>query len=106
MWIKSMVSLAIVLASVTTYGDETQYVGDQSGQNNEQIESTGSTVAASDSTDNGNAAAQNRNSKCEEEWKRFRESQECFASYGKVGGGVRGEGFEHCTVVAQPAFCD
>ncbi len=98
MWIKSMVSLAIVLASVTAYGNETQYAEDQPG--------TGSTVAASDSTDNGNAAAHNKSSKCEEEWKRYRESQECFAPYAKVGGGVRGEAFEHCTVVAQPAFCD
>ncbi len=96
MWIKSTVSLAIVLASVTTYGDQI-YTG-----------STGSTVAVPDSTqiDNGNAAAGNINSKCEEEWKRYRESQKCFAPYAKDGGGVRGDAFEHCTEVSQPAFCN
>ncbi|ADE11796.1 DUF4124 domain-containing protein [Sideroxydans lithotrophicus] len=45
-------------------------------------------------------------SKCEQEMKKYRESQECFAPYRNATGGIREEGYQHCTEVAQPALCN
>ncbi len=148
MWIKSTLSLAVILTSAITYGCEiykwtdengqvhydnsvpksqrnvaekinsrgvsilnSQYqetaVKGQLGQNNKPVEPTNS-KAASNSTevDRGSTAANDRRNSCAEEWRRYRESQACFAPYAKVGGGVKGEAFEHCTEVTQPAFCN
>ncbi|MGA7595306.1 MAG: DUF4124 domain-containing protein [Gallionella sp.] len=153
-WIKSTGLLAIVLASITAYGDpiykwtdengrvhygdstpksqknvakninlksvsitesmhqetETRNAKDkgQSSQINKLIESKDSRVEASDSAqvNNGKAAAGNKESKCEEEWRKFRESQACFAPFAKEGGGFRGEAFEHCTEIPQPDLCN
>jgi len=44
-----------------------------------------------------------KKSECEEAWKKYEESQACFAPYVLYKGrGVKAEAFEHCTVVHQP----
>jgi len=44
-----------------------------------------------------------KKSKCEEAWRKYEESQACFAPYVLYKGrGVKAEAFEHCTVVPQP----
>lgn len=39
---------------------------------------------------------------CERAQREFRESQECFARFRVVGGGVKAEAFEHCKEIMQP----
>ncbi len=44
---------------------------------------------------------------CRKEWRRYKESQDCFAPYAINGGGVRGDAYEHCADVRQPTqYCD
>ena len=42
---------------------------------------------------------------CEEQKKRFMESQACFAKFRLANGGLRPEAFQHCTEVKQPRGC-
>ena len=49
-------------------------------------------------------AANNANA-CEEELKKYLDSQTCFAPYVMKDGAVRPEAFQHCTVVKQPRGC-
>ena len=39
---------------------------------------------------------------CEQEWRRFSESNECFAPYMLSSGGIRPEAFQKCTEVKAP----
>lgn len=61
----------------------------------------------------GNAAAQSKPpagkaarqgaTECEQLWQTYRESQECFAPYGRQEHGVRLEAFQHCKQVDNPS---
>lgn len=42
------------------------------------------------------------NEDCEAQMQKYRESQECFAPYRTVRGGIKEEGVNRCTVVKQP----
>jgi len=42
---------------------------------------------------------------CEEQKKRFMESQACFQKFRLANGGVRPEAYQHCTEVKQPRGC-
>ena len=42
---------------------------------------------------------------CEEDWKRYQESQACFAPYRTANGGIKAEAFQHCAELKQPAPC-
>jgi hypothetical protein len=42
---------------------------------------------------------------CEEQKKRFMESQACFQKFRLVNGAVRPEAHQHCTEVKQPRGC-
>ena len=42
---------------------------------------------------------------CEAEWKRFTESQDCFAPY-RTRYGIKAEAFKYCVEVPQPAYCE
>lgn len=44
--------------------------------------------------------------RCEEEWRKYRESLDCFGPYRTVFGGIRAEAFEHCTEMKQPEMCE
>lgn len=78
-----------------------RYVPSPREQNNQ-----GTATPDAAAADSG-APAGNKGSKCEEEWRKYRESQACFAPYVIGGGrGVRAEAYEHCTSVSQPALCN
>jgi hypothetical protein len=49
--------------------------------------------------------AEDKKSKCLEAWRKYRESQDCFAPY-VTSRGVRGDAYQVCTEVKQPEFCD
>ena len=51
-------------------------------------------------------ALSDRKRQCEEELKRFRQSQDCFAPYRTANGGIRAEAFKHCVEVKMPPFCE
>ena len=51
-------------------------------------------------------ALSDKKRQCEEEFKRFRQSQDCFAPYRTATGGIRAEAFKHCVEVKMPAFCE
>jgi hypothetical protein len=42
---------------------------------------------------------------CEEAWRKYRESDACFAPYRLVNGGIKVEAFQHCVEVPQPPPC-
>ena len=42
---------------------------------------------------------------CEEQMKKYLESQDCFAPYVNATGGIKPEAFQHCTEVKQPKGC-
>jgi len=51
--------------------------------------------------------SQKKRNECQEAWRKFKESQECFGKYALEGGGVNGVAFQHCTDIREPAeFCD
>jgi len=49
--------------------------------------------------------ADNKANECQEQLKKYLDSQTCFAPYVIKGGAVRPEAFEHCTEVKQPRGC-
>jgi hypothetical protein len=51
-------------------------------------------------------ALSDKRRQCEDEMKRFRQSQDCFAPYRTANGGIRAEAFKHCTEVKMPTFCE
>ena len=52
------------------------------------------------------AAPLDKKKMCEEEWKRYRDSQACFGPYRTANGGIKAEAFQQCADVKQPAYCD
>ena len=52
------------------------------------------------------AETDEKKNRCELAWKKYRESQACFAPYILVNGGVKAEAFKHCTEIKQPEFCE
>ena len=50
-------------------------------------------------------SADERRRQCAEEWRKYNESYECFDPYRLKGGGVRPEGFQHCTQLKEPEQC-
>ena len=50
-------------------------------------------------------ALSDKKRQCEEELKRFRQSQDCFAPYRTANGGIKAEAFKHCVEVKMPPFC-
>ena len=42
---------------------------------------------------------------CEQEWRRYRESQACLAPFRTATGAIKVEAFEHCLQLKQPAAC-
>lgn len=47
-----------------------------------------------------------KKNRCEEEWRKYRESLSCVAPYKVVGGGTKEEAAQHCTIMSQPALCN
>jgi hypothetical protein len=43
---------------------------------------------------------------CEEEWRKYQESQACFAPFRTATGGIKAEAFQRCIEVKQPAACE
>jgi len=42
---------------------------------------------------------------CQEQMKKYLESQDCFAPYRNANGGINPEAFQHCSEVKQPVGC-
>ncbi len=61
---------------------------------------------ASPAAEPDTAQAGDKKKECEKKWRRYRESQACFARYRLVDGGVKAEAFKHCAEVKQPEFCE
>jgi hypothetical protein len=51
-------------------------------------------------------SAAEKKARCEKEWKKYRESEACFAPYRLANGGIKAEAFKHCTEIKQPKLCD
>jgi hypothetical protein len=51
-------------------------------------------------------SAAEKKARCEKEWKKYRESQACFAPYRLANGGLKAEAYKHCTEIKQPELCD
>jgi hypothetical protein len=51
-------------------------------------------------------SAEDKKIKCEQEWKKYRKSQACFAPYRLVNGGIKAEAFKHCREMKQPDLCN
>ena len=98
MWIRTAVLLAMLLGAVV-YGEDMYGEG---GMYRQTV--TPSSPAAE--TPPGTMDAGNSKSRCEEQWKRYRASQECFAPYRLADGGLKAEAFKHCTAIKQPDFCE
>ena len=50
------------------------------------------------------ASIENR-SRCDLAWKRYRESQACFAPYRNANGSIKAEAFKNCTELQEPVGC-
>jgi hypothetical protein len=62
---------------------------------------------ASTQTSQTISPSQKKKNECQEAWRMFKESQECFGQYALTNGGVNGLAFQHCVEVRQPAeLCD
>ncbi|MEO8158285.1 MAG: DUF4124 domain-containing protein [Betaproteobacteria bacterium] len=48
------------------------------------------------------ATAEGETGRCEAQWKRYRESEACFAPYRSNAGTLNSEAFQHCVVVKEP----
>jgi hypothetical protein len=44
--------------------------------------------------------------RCEEEWRKYRESLDCVAPYMNGAGALRAEAYDHCVMLKQPELCD
>lgn len=42
---------------------------------------------------------------CEQQWKQYVDSLECFAPYRNALGGIKAEAYNYCTEVAKPELC-
>ncbi len=99
MWIRTTVLLAMLLGPAVAggagmYGEE--------GMPRQTVTPSSPAVE----TPPGVMDAGNSKSRCKEQWKRYRASQECFAPYRLADGGLKAEAFKHCTVIKQPDFCE
>ncbi len=98
MWIRTAVMLALLLGPAVAHGEDMYGEG---GMHRQAVTPSSPAV----DTPPGTMDAGNSKSKCEEQWKRYRASQECFAPYRLADGGIKAEAFKHCTVIKQPDFC-
>lgn len=97
MLIKATVLAALFSISAAAYGDEDTSPAPAPAPAQQQTD-----TAQPSQKD----AASDKKSKCEEAWKKYKESQECFAQY-TVRGKVMEEAFEHCTALSEPSErCD
>ncbi len=48
------------------------------------------------------ASADARTKQCEADWKKYRESEACFAPYKSKAGSISPEAFQHCVEVKEP----
>ena len=67
----------------------------------EDAAKTGDTSAASQSPP---PLVDSKNADCEQLMRAYRESQECFAPYMRVEGGIREEAYKYCTSVPDPSI--
>lgn len=86
--------IALVFVTSAVYGREIY---------NDTVEPPVSSTQGSNTTDSVDADKKQR---CQEQWRKYRESAACFAPYKLVNGGVKAEAFKHCTVVKQPELCE
>ena len=49
--------------------------------------------------------APDKRNQCEEDWKRYTDSQACFAPYRLATGGIKAEAFQRCVEIREPARC-
>lgn len=57
-------------------------------------------------TDQDTPSVDDKKRQCQEEWRKYKASQDCFAPY-VTPRGVRGEAYQHCTELRQPTkFCN
>lgn len=92
MWGRTSVLLAMALVSAVAYGDDQYRAPDAS---------SATSTAASDTTD-----IESQKRKCQEEWRKYRDSQACFARYRLVDGGLKVEAYKHCAEIKQPELCE
>jgi hypothetical protein len=62
-------------------------------------------VSPSDTVNSEPDSKNTEKSACEQQWKQYVESLECFAPYRNALGGIKAEAYNYCTEVAQPALC-
>lgn len=58
-----------------------------------------------DAADSGTNDASSKEA-CEQQWKQYIDSLECFAPYRNALGGIKAEAYNYCTEVAKPGLCD
>lgn len=66
----------------------------------EPASDTSSDTAELDDDENSRKAA------CQEQWKKYNESLECFAPYRNATGGVKAEAYNYCIEVTKPPLCE
>lgn len=71
----------------------------------EKAVSPNNTAPAAAAPPSAPVAASGKESACEEAWRKYRESDACFAPYRLVNGGIKAEAFQHCAEVKQPPPC-
>ena len=90
--IKTAALLALFLVSAVTYGGDIY---------SKPATSSPSSRAASPAMNTSD-----KKNKCKKAWKKYKESEACFAPYRLVNGGIKAEAFKHCTEVKQPELCE
>lgn len=99
MLIKNIIFLALVTVSTFAYGDEASAGADE----NDNAQHYNS---ATESADEQQAAqVGGRKNQCEQEWARYKESQECFARFVTAQGRIKAEAYNYCSEVKQPPPC-
>ena len=68
-----------------------------------RIESAAKTVDQSAEPKNAPPVVDSKNADCEQLMRAYRESQECFAPYMRVDGGIREEAHQYCKSVPDPS---
>lgn len=94
MLIKPILLLALFCFSAVTYGGEIF---------SEAVASSASSKVKAPSATTGIKDKQNQ---CKKAWKKYKESEACFAPYKLVNCGIKAEAFKHCTEVKQPELCE
>lgn len=93
MWSRTAIVLAVSLGPAIAHGDD-------------MYGAPGPSTATSAGAQNTADVASSRKKKCQEEWRKYRESQACFAPYRLADGGIKAEAFKHCTELKQPELCE